>query len=192
MTVDDVSEIQDRQDLLEMKRRYKYQFIDATDSEPDEDVLLVLDSIVNEKKYGLELRPDSDEENRVFDEVKDQFKEGMEGQEQSESDIDQWGIIKDKKAYLRKLNKSSEDELEIVLTPEQKAEVQRKVAKHTEELNEMQKAFDANIKDWTPEYEDDQQKVEDSEEELEIEYKRIGEPILKRSLRNHEEIDAVF
>ena len=88
MTVDDVSEIQDRQDLLEMKRRYKYQFIDATDSEPDEDVLLVLDSIVNEKKYGLELRPDSDEENRVFDEVKDQFKEGMEGQEQSESDID--------------------------------------------------------------------------------------------------------
>lgn len=192
MTVDDVSEIQDRQDLLEMKRRYKYQFIDATDSEPDEDVLLVLDSIVNEKKYGLELRPDSDEENRVFDEVKDQFKEGMEGQEQSESDIDQWGIIKDKKAYFRKLNKSSEDELEIVLTPEQKAEVQRKVAKHTEELNEMQKAFDANIKDWTPEYEDDQQKVEDSEEELEIEYKRIGEPILKRSLRNHEEIDAVF
>jgi hypothetical protein len=66
MTVDDVTAIQDRLKRIEMKKRYKHQFIDVTDSEPEEDVLLMLDSIINEKKYGLELQPLSDDEAKPY------------------------------------------------------------------------------------------------------------------------------
>lgn len=48
---------------------------------------MVLDSILNEKKYGLELRPESDDDAKPFVE-EDKFKEGVEGVPYSESDID--------------------------------------------------------------------------------------------------------
>ncbi len=159
---------------------------------------MVLDSILNEKKYGLELRPESDDDAKPFVE-EDKFKEGVEGVPYSESDIDQWGMQKDKKEFLRKQNLSSDDEAdskELALTPEEQQIVDKKLQAHTEELDKMKEAFEATQKLWIPNYEVDNQRKEsplrEEAEFPEIEWKKLGEPNLKRSMQNHEDIDQVF
>ena len=98
---------------------------------------------------------------------------------------------------MRKENKSSDDEeesKELTLTPEQSAQVDKKVQKYMEDFQKIEQAVEATQKVWKPTYQDDQitERLQDADQLPVIEFKRPGEPNLKRPMQNHEHIDQVF